>query len=150
MDDDADPPVSLGPDIAVSQDLSTVDYGSKIEKDASNYRVAWSNIMDTGDFGNSTDYQKVKVLLLRWADSSDDMEVKKEVDDLKSVFEERFNFHAEIQLLDATPDRSLQVQVNVIVANFVNEHDGKGNLLIVYYAGHGKPGHLPGQLKLVG
>ena len=36
------------------------------------------------------------------------------------------------------------------LANFVLEEDGPRTLLIVYYAGHGKPGHRPGHLELAG
>ena len=150
MADDDSTTVCPSPGPTILQNLSTVDYESKIEQEASKYSVAWSNSLDKGHFRNSTAYQKVNVLLLRWADSSDDIKVTKEVDDLKNVFEERFNFHAEVKLLDTTIQKKLQVQINAIIAGFVDKHDGQDTLLIVYYAGHGKPGHIPGQLELFG
>ena len=43
-----------------------------------------------------------------------------------------------------------QVQMQYHVAKFVMEEDGPRTLLIVYYAGHGKPGPDPGKLELAG
>ncbi|KAF6226904.1 hypothetical protein HO133_008345 [Letharia lupina] len=47
-------------------------------------------------------------------------------------------------------ERKPQVQVNTIVAAFIGAHDGPTTLLIVYYAGHGKPGSYYGSLVLHG
>ncbi|KAL8792868.1 MAG: hypothetical protein Q9195_004510 [Heterodermia aff. obscurata] len=133
---------------------SIVDYESSEEKDASQYRVLWSNLMDKGKYLESTRYHKGEVLLLCWDEKSVDMATQKEVDDLKNVLELKFGYHATIAKLSRETleprGRKLQVDVNYEVAKFVKEHDGPNNLLIVYYAGHGRPGTRFGDLELLG
>ena len=102
--------------------------------------------MDEGKYKNSSTYTKVEVLLLGWERT--DMTTKDEIDSLKATFEKRFNYHVEIRYLDTTIEQRLQVRVNTIVAAFVGKHDGSNTLLIVYYAGHGKPGGEYGSLEL--
>jgi hypothetical protein len=46
--------------------------------------------------------------------------------------------------------RSAQAQVNRHLAEFVDDYDDTNTLLIIYYAGHGRPGNDPGVLKLSG
>ena len=135
------------PSIVLLQDSSTVDYESTDEMDASRYQVLWSNTMAKGNKG--TDYLKVAVLLLCWDQKFDDMATEEEVHSLKAVFEDKFGYSATIAKLSPTKG-GLQVQINREVANFVGDHDGQNNLLIVYYAGHGKPGEIFGQLELHG
>ena len=137
------------PSIALFQDSSTVNYESADEIDASYYQVLWSNTMDKGNYLKATGYLKVAVLLLCWDQDFDDMATEEEVDILKAVFEEKFGYSATIAKLSPTKG-GLQVQLNRQVANFVGDHDGQNHLLIVYYAGHGKPGTMYGQLELHG
>ena len=85
-----------------------------------------------------------------WQDSCNDLTTKDEVDDLKATFEDRLNYHAEIKYLDTKIEQRLQVRMNTIVATFVGQHDGPNTLLIVYYAGHGRPGGQYGDLELFG
>lgn len=106
--------------------------------------------MDQGPWKNTSTYKKVEVLFLCWAKNSDDMATKEEVNHLRSVFESRFNYHVEIKELDNHSEKKLQVQINSIVAGFVGSHDGQNTLLIVYYAGHGRPGDYYGSLELFG
>ena len=106
--------------------------------------------MDTGPYKTSSAYKKVEVLLLCWERSCDDLATKNEVDKLKATFENRFNYHVDVKYLDATIERRLQVRVNGMVAKFVDEHDGPSTLLIVYYAGHGRPGTEYGNLEFFG
>lgn len=103
--------------------------------------------MDEGDYKTSSKYTIVEVLLLCWAEKSDDLTIAEEVSRLKTTFEENFNYHARIRKLDADTKQRLQVQVNKIVADFVGDFDGPNTLLIVYYAGHGKPGAFYGSLE---
>lgn len=137
------------PSIVLLQDASTVDYASADEIDASKYQVLWSNTMDKGNYLKATGYLKVAVLLLCWDQDFDDLATKGEVDRLKAVFEGKFGYSATIAKLSPTKG-GLQVQLNREVANFVGDHDGQNHLLIVYYAGHGKPGTMYGQLELHG
>lgn len=53
-------------------------------------------------------------------------------------------------MLENNPDKSAQVQANKHLADFVYDHDGANTLLIIYYAGHGQPGDVPGGLHLTG
>lgn len=126
----------------------TVDYESADEISASEYQVLWSNIMDKGTYLRTPGYNKVEVLLLCWNQIKSDLSTRGEVEKLKSVFEDKFGYHATVAELDADGQRRLQVQVNAQVANFVNVHDGTNSLLIVYYAGHGKPGKFFGDLEI--
>ena len=133
------------------QDPSTVDYDTPDEKDASEHQVLWSNLMNKGKYLDSSGYHHVEVLLLCWDQECVDMATQEEVDKLKIVFEEKFGYHATIAKLKLRPGGPLiQVQVNFEVAQFVRNHDGQNNLLIVYYAGHGKPGRDYGKLELFG
>ena len=109
--------------------------------------------MDKGNYIKPAGYHKIEVLLLYWDQNCGDLATQDEVYKLKAVFEEKFGFHATIEKLspaDAIPVRSgrLQVEVNALVATFVKNHDGASTLLIVYYAGHGKPGMHFGDLEL--
>ncbi|MCJ1246796.1 hypothetical protein MMC30_004005 [Trapelia coarctata] len=146
MVDCAGLPNVLQPDLLMSPDHSIVDYESKSEKDASDYQEMWTSIMDKGSYKNPSTYRKVEVLMLCWAENSDDLATKREVEELKVVFEDQFHYHARIDYLDNHSSTKLQLQVNAIVAGFAKEHDGPNTLFIVYYAGHGKPGDTHGQL----
>ena len=133
-----------------SPDDSIIDYKLELAKDDSEYQVLWSTTMDKGSYKNPSTYKKIEALLLCWSVYSDDLATTGEVQRLKSVFEERFRFNARIDYLDKHDQKRLQVQVNEKVAVFVGSHDGPNTLLIVYYAGHGKPGDYYGSLELFG
>lgn len=131
-------------------ELSTVNYEAQDEKDNSEYQVLWSKTMDKGKYRSSSSYTDVNVLLLCWAEGCDDLAVNEEVSELKRTFENRFNYHVEIKYLDERAGRSCQVQVNTKVQAFIGDHDHPTALLIVYYAGHGRPGSYFGSLTLHG
>ena len=133
-----------------SPDYSIIDYELNYEREESERQVLWSKTMEKGDYKDSLAYKKVEVLLLCWAATCDDLITNDEVDKLKSVFEEQFKYHAQIAYLDADATLKLQVQVNAKVAAFVGAYDGPNTLLIVYYAGHGRPGSFYGSLELFG
>ena len=148
MDEDLTPPLAVKPTISKPQDPSTVDYESEDEKEDSELQLTWSRVMDEGQYKNLSTYTKVKVLLLCWEHSCSDLVTNQELNDLKSTFEIKFNYHVEIKYLDI--EKRLQVRVNNIVAAFVSDHDGPNTLFIVYYAGHGRPGVEYGDLELFG
>ena len=131
-------------------DSSIANNESQDEKEDFDLQLLWSRVMDEGDYTNSSTYTKVEVLLLCWAESCDDLTTKKEVEDLKATFETDFNYHATIEYLDIMFEQRLQIRVNAKVAAFVDDHDGPNTLLIVYYAGHGRPGQKYGHLELFG
>ena len=106
--------------------------------------------MDKGNYNHPSKYNKVAVLLLCWEQSCNDLKTTDEVNALKSVFEERFRYHTTVEILDNNRTPKLQVRLNKKVAAFVDKHDGPNTLLIVYYAGHGKPGKDHGELEIFG
>ena len=151
MDDNTRSPLTKGPAINLPPEPSTVDYKAQDTKDDSEYQVLWSKKMDEGKkYNRSSTYTNVAVLLLSWDETCDDLAVKEEVSKLRNTLEGRFSFHTEMSYLDTKNEKRLQVQVNLIVANFIGAHDGPNTLLIVYYAGHGRPGDRYGHLELHG
>ena len=114
------------------------------------YQVLWNVTMDKGNYNHPSAYEKVEVLLVCWAQNSNDLKTTEEVNALKSVLEKRFRWHTTTAYLDNNIKQRLQVQLNTAVAVFVGANDGPNTLLIVYYAGHGKPGELPGHLEMFG
>ena len=106
--------------------------------------------MAEGHYVTSTRYKKVCVLLLSWAEGFDDLLVHGEVKELGEVFKHTYNFDVESKHIKEDPDKKAQAQVNSIVANWVLEKDTPKSLCIVYFAGHGRPGTIPGHLKIKG
>ncbi|KAK0127369.1 hypothetical protein ONS96_006918 [Cadophora gregata f. sp. sojae] len=76
-------------------------------------------------------YNNVSVLLLRWED--DKMNVEWELDDLQKVFRD-YGFNTDRWLI---PSKNSHLKLMSKVVDVVEENDGSGNLVIVYYAGHG-------------
>ena len=148
MNEDITSPHAMQPAPNLPQDSSTVDYESEDEKENSDRQLRWSRIMDEGQYETSSSYTKVEVLLLCWEHSCSDMATKEEIDDLKATLENQFNYHVEIKYLDVTT--KVQVFVNAIMATFVAQHNSPNTLLIVYYAGHGRPGPDHADLELFG
>lgn len=130
------------------EEQSAACYDSAEEAEASRHQVLWANTMDEGRYQNPSLYEQVEVLLLCWKVC--DMDTTSEVDDLRTVLEVVFGYHATTEYLDANSKQKLQVQVNARVAKFVEDCDGPNTLLIVYYAGHGRPGEFFGELELAG
>ena len=114
----------------------------------SQYQVRWSKIMDKGNYQDPTTYTNIVALLFGWEDHCNDMETKDEVHRLEAVLKDDFHYKTQTEFLDSRP--GLQLRVNARVAVFVEAHDGPNTLLIVYYAGHGRPGNYPGSLILTG
>ncbi|KAH9219799.1 hypothetical protein DL95DRAFT_51020 [Leptodontidium sp. 2 PMI_412] len=77
-----------------------------------------------------TRYSNVSVLLLRWED--DEMNVEWELDDLEKVFR-NYGFGTERWLI---PTKNSHLKLMSKVVDVVEENDGNGGLVIVYYAGH--------------
>lgn len=150
MDENITPPLTMKTAINFSPDVSTVNYESQDEKEDSELQLLWSRIMDEGNYDNSSTYTKVEVLLLCWAEICNDMTTREEVNQLKTTFEEKLFWNTQVEYLDTTIEGRLQVRVNAIVAGFVDAHDGPNTLLMVYYAGHGRPGGDYGDLELMG
>lgn len=114
----------------------------------SQYQVRWSEIMDKGNYQDPTTYTRIVVLLFCWKNDCNDMETEDEVKRLEAVLKDDFHYETQIEYLDSR--EGLQLWVNFRVAHFAQANDGPNNLLIVYYAGHGRPGSSPGSLILTG
>ena len=130
-------------------DQSTVGYESDADINDSHDQVLWTNLMAEGNYANPSVYHKVEVLMLFW--KATDMDTENEVNKLQAVFERDFGYNVTLGELDAKRgDSRLQTRVNAKVACWVDEHSGLNTLLILYYAGHGKPGEFFGSLELMG
>ncbi|KAK8127031.1 uncharacterized protein PG998_002790 [Apiospora kogelbergensis] len=129
-----------------SQDSRTKDYQDADETHDSKLKALWDSEM--GDLHNEyTPYTKVSVLLLSWDKEIDDLKTDKEVTDLENLFKNKFMFETTRQVLKKD-DKSPQAQVNHYLAQFVYENDNTNTMLIIYYAGHGRPGSDRGNLRL--
>ncbi|CAG8954502.1 hypothetical protein HYFRA_00004415 [Hymenoscyphus fraxineus] len=93
-------------------------------------------------------YREVHVLLLSWDDNVDDLKTGKEVKQLQTLFEATFKFQTTWKILHRMERPTAQAQANKHLANFVADHEDQSTLLIVYYAGHGRPGDSKNGLTL--
>lgn len=76
-------------------------------------------------------YTRVRVLLVSW--ESDDLNVDDEVEELRAVFENCFNFTtSKFSIPDDNPQRALSQRVIEFIGS-----DSPETLLLFYYAGHG-------------
>ena len=103
----------------------------------SKYEVIFTNVMAKGEYKSPSCYKKAAVLLFSWAQDVFDMNVKKEVDELKEVFENEFNYKVMRECLrpsSPTEGTSLQSNVSYMIAQFIHEFDEPNSLLIIYYA----------------
>ena len=77
-------------------------------------------------------YQEVYVLLLNWEE--DELGVNGELSKLQSVLRNLYNFYTEEWKI---PSHRSHDSLAKKVTTFVEDYEGKDNLLIVYYGGHG-------------
>ena len=127
-----------------------VRYSEDYPKLNSELQIAFGDAMANGPFVTSTRYKKVNVLLLSWEPDFDELKVKEEVDRLKAVFENRYKFEVQSTQLKRHEFVKAQNQINKIVADWVYDYGHTNTLLIVYFAGHGRPGKKPGELEMNG
>ena len=133
-----------------SHDASIIEYEDELEKLNSKMQVAWSGVMDNDYYASSTNYEHVEVLTLSWEKESDDLKVQEEIDALTEVFRDTYNYHVTHKTIKKREKKKAQTQILAIVAGWVDEYDGLKTLLIVYFAGHGKPGNNLGELVING
>ena len=136
----------------ILRDHTITELEQKNETIDSDYQTLWTNVMEEGSYKKSSLYENVAVLNLYWSKDSSDMDTKKEVDEVEEVFKELFSYTVVTKCLVEKGGQRVQVQVNDIVAQFVRAYDNTSvpTLLIVYYAGHGRPGYVYGDLELRG
>lgn len=106
--------------------------------------------MDEGKYIKASAYTNAEVLFLCWEEKCDGLAVRDEVSQLQATLEVCFNYHTQVSYLDTSIKKSIQVQVNSIVAKFIAVYDSPSTLLLLYYAGHAKPGSYYGSLELFG
>ena len=134
----------------ISRVSSFVAYDDQYAKLNSSMQVAWAGVMDEGNYTTPHSYKNVHVLLLSWEPEFDDLKVKDEVAALGAVFRDYYQYQVQSSPIIRRTSKKAQTQVNKIVASWVDENDAPNTLLIVYFAGHGRPGITPGSLELAG
>ena len=82
---------------------------------------------------NPIQYRKVHALLLNWA--ADDLGTEVELQDLGTQLRSQFNFTTEFWKI---PSQDSENELEKKLSRVKGEMEGQGNLLIVYYGGHGQ------------
>lgn len=152
----------------LSQPLRTdpyvIHYGDKSEQENSKGLITWKQNFRNSNKSGSL-YEEVKVLLISWDVSSDDLNTKeevsasktfgqwsptvKQVERLEQLFQDTFKYKVQKVLL-TSEGKPPQQQMIHHISDFVWFEDAPRTLLIVYYAGHGSPGQAYGQIHLSG
>lgn len=138
-------PESSNEACSIAQTAKHVQYTRKEERDASELQITFNSVIDQGNYRRKSLYTHVAVLVLYWEDG--DLDVHDEVNELVDIFKKHFNYSVKEGRLKGPYAKTY---INALVANFVHENNGQGNLMIIYYAGHGRPGDYHGSLELFG
>ncbi|KAI4595699.1 Phosphatidylinositol-4-phosphate 5-kinase [Pestalotiopsis sp. 9143b] len=125
------------------------DYQDEDETQDSRLKTAWDGVMG-GLKTKHNAHEKVSALLLSWHPDVDDLKTDQEVRDLEEVFKSTFKYETTRATLTNGAKKSAQIQVHRHLSQFVYDNDDGNTLLIIYYAGHGRPGKDPGGLHLTG
>ena len=78
-------------------------------------------------------YKEVHTLLLSWED--DNLGVVDEINELEDVFRSLYGFEAQAWKI---PSKRSHNSLAAKILGFLDDHESKDNLLIVYYGGHGE------------
>lgn len=85
---------------------------------------------------NTSRYQKVYVLILKWEDEDPKLPVSYEISKLEGVFKDVYHFQTESWDI---PDEDCHDKVNQKILDFKRlGENSKDDLKIIHYAGHGK------------
>lgn len=143
--DNEDAPTINGNDDNGNSPSSTKGKAKAASEDAI-LKKAFDEVMnDLGSTGKP--HRQAAVLMLSWAEELDDLHTQGEISELRTVFEELFNYQVMERKLSGTKKAGLEIAKHLI--DFVTEYDAESALLIVYYAGHGIPGER-GELHFAG
>jgi hypothetical protein len=93
-----------------------------------------SNDLVNYSFVESPYYNSATVLALSWEE--DDLGVIREIRQLSTLFRELLNFEFRRFII---PSERSQAILSRAISDFVYEFGGEGNLIIIYYGGHGDP-----------
>ena len=66
------------------------------------------------------------------------------------MFEDVYRYEVTQILLSNKEGKLPILQLSKEMSTFVWEHDSQNSLMVVYYAGHGIRGSVPGELELAG
>ncbi|KAI9660526.1 MAG: hypothetical protein M1821_009877 [Bathelium mastoideum] len=128
----------------LSPSVSTHDTNEANHKD-DDLQNHWQKVMC--DYMNiPSGYLEVVVLLIRWDDELDELKCAGQVNELRRVFQEEFNFTTELIKLHG--QFKVQHQLTNALSNFLGKYDKPHNLVIVYYTGHGVFDTTSGHLEL--
>jgi hypothetical protein len=119
-------------------DLVTEDENSKMQ-------IRWNKVM-CEEMKIPQGYQNIAVLIVKWAEEIDQLKCAKEVDEVKQIFTESFNYPTKVIELNNTTSPQLQLELEVM--SFVSMHNGQHNLFIIYYSGHGSYDEKTEELRL--
>ncbi|KAF2650593.1 hypothetical protein K491DRAFT_761638 [Lophiostoma macrostomum CBS 122681] len=86
-------------------------------------------------FNKWSNYRKVVVLLIRWADELDTLETHQEVKDLEAIFNKRFHFRTKVVQIHTKFEPQLQLDQHLYQS--LLDHSGPCDLVIVHYTGYG-------------
>ncbi|KAF1839785.1 hypothetical protein BDW02DRAFT_486233 [Decorospora gaudefroyi] len=129
---DGFPPQSDEPEPVVESKPSAADV--EYQDRAAEMQNWWAEAM-ARNMDLPEGYSKVAVLLIKWAPELDELNTGDEARELDTLFRDRF--HYETKIVELNVGKKPQHQLNNYVSEFICEHDGPDNLLIVYYTGHG-------------
>ncbi|KAL8720869.1 MAG: hypothetical protein Q9225_002348 [Loekoesia sp. 1 TL-2023] len=141
------PEVSTCHDKQSNEKASFVDYNDEDEQLNSDLQLVFDQYALVGRQASWL-YERVAVLLISWDVACDDLNTEGEVDELARVWREVYRYKVRNEKLKCNGEQLAQVQINKTIAEFVYDEDSSSTLLLVYYAGHGTPGHQPGRLEL--
>ena len=130
----------------LAQANTPIEYSQPLEVRSSELQRVWTKTIAGGPYKRSSYYKKIAVLTLSFHPDFDDLGdgVQEEVGRLSNLFRKSFNYP--VKNVKLRPAEDAQVVINDEVARFVRKHHGLNHLLIVYYAGHGRPGENHGEL----
>ncbi|KAL9121409.1 MAG: hypothetical protein Q9187_002035 [Circinaria calcarea] len=107
---------------------------SVTDESQSKMRAQWNSVMCKA-MEVPQGYQNVAVLIVKWTEQLDELKSADEVKELDELLRQNFNYSTEIFEIDITTSPKLQLKKAVL--DFVYKYNGRHNLLIVYYTGHG-------------
>lgn len=134
-----EPPTPTTSDISSSPSATTHDISySNCHIELPNWLKLLSTSLEAAWPKRHVCYSKVAVLILSWEDT-DMPNTSVEIKRLQSVFQDAYHFDVESwQIPSVDPDLELLFKTQ----SLIKSHQGVDNLLIVYYAGHARPGSL--------
>ena len=145
-----DPNGRDGPRIpsAEPQVVQKINYTDENVKFDSELQVAWQEKMSSGPF-KVQKYGKVAVLLLSWDPTHDDLKgVQDEVEDLKQTFERKFGYEVTSMRIPSVEPGDVQLDLVTELSPWLRANKSPDNLLIIYYAGHGRAGPIGERARL--